>query len=342
MKEVRFRCRVLTPMFLGGSDPDDDPEFRPPSLRGMLRYWYRALLGARGVSDHESLLEKAGEVFGTTNKASPIRVRITSDGKPDTNAPAELLRGDGRCYLWHFIQAGDNSRSGISPGESFEVRLSAVPRRSGKSSLVALKEATRAFWLLVHLGGLGLRSRRCAGAFRARCIDHPSGLELPSFDPETPLAEWFRAKLGTLNFTSSASTTPKFDHLGRARIWTGGTTFARCRSAVDEIGAAYKEFRDRLTDGQKVALGLPIVQGDDQVQVRRPDGDVERRASPLWIQLLETPSGHCQPIYTLFEGPLLPNSDKATVNGRPFGQAVRQRALEFVRGQDGEEIYVGG
>jgi CRISPR-associated protein Cmr1 len=329
-------------MFMGGSDPDADPEFRPPSLRGMLRYWYRALLGARGVSDHESLLEKVGAVFGTTNVASPIQVRIQSDGKPNLKAPAELLRGAGRSYLWHFIQAGDNSRPGIAPGEPFEVWLSAVPRRSGESPSVVLEEAVRALWLLVHLGGLGLRSRRCAGAFRARCIDRPDALELPSFGPEGPLVEWLRAQLGALNLTSSTFTTSKFDHFGRARIWTGGRSFAHCSTAVDEIGAAYKDFRDRLTDGQKVALGLPIVQGNDRVQVQRPDGNVERRASPLWMQLLETPSGHYQPIYTLFEGPLLPDSEKATVNGHPFQEVVRQRALQFVRDRGGEEIYGGG
>lgn len=39
-------CEIITPMFLGGADnsPDAEPELRPPSIRGAMRWWFRTYL----------------------------------------------------------------------------------------------------------------------------------------------------------------------------------------------------------------------------------------------------------------------------------------------------------
>ncbi|MFH0988531.1 MAG: type III-B CRISPR module RAMP protein Cmr1 [bacterium] len=42
-KKVTFKCEVITPMFLGGADPDK-PELRPPSIRGAMRWWFRTMI----------------------------------------------------------------------------------------------------------------------------------------------------------------------------------------------------------------------------------------------------------------------------------------------------------
>ena len=41
MKKITFGCEVITPMFLSGAD--GNPELRPPSIKGMMRFWWRAI-----------------------------------------------------------------------------------------------------------------------------------------------------------------------------------------------------------------------------------------------------------------------------------------------------------
>jgi len=339
MLTARFRCRVVTPMFLGGANPNDAPEFRPPSVRGLLRYWYRALLGARGEADPTALLQASAQVFGSAETASTVRVRIPGAGSPEMMSPPELLKGEGRSYLWHFIQAGDNDRPGIRPGTPFEVHLSVVPRRAGPSPEGALEEAVRAFWLLVHLGGLGTRSRRFAGAFQAACVDRSDKLTLPSFVPESPVEAWMESQLAHLVEETGKQTATDFDHLGRAHVWMETNSYASCSQAVDEIGKDYKKYRDRLTDGQKLGFGIPIAQGDDGVHVQRSNDTIERRASPLWMQLIEDQSGEYRPVFTLFGGNFLRRSEEVTVDGQTFDQVFSQIAHEFVERRGATLIY---
>jgi len=41
MQRASFECEVITPMFLGGAD--QQPELRPASVRGALRYCARRM-----------------------------------------------------------------------------------------------------------------------------------------------------------------------------------------------------------------------------------------------------------------------------------------------------------
>ena len=41
MDSVEFDLEVVTPMFLGGANVND-AELRIPSIKGMLRFWWRA------------------------------------------------------------------------------------------------------------------------------------------------------------------------------------------------------------------------------------------------------------------------------------------------------------
>lgn len=43
--KFEVKLQTVTPLFLGGANPDEGPELRPASVRGVLRYWLRAALG---------------------------------------------------------------------------------------------------------------------------------------------------------------------------------------------------------------------------------------------------------------------------------------------------------
>ncbi|MBK6900382.1 MAG: type III-B CRISPR module RAMP protein Cmr1 [bacterium] len=42
-QELIARFRIITPMFIGGANQDPEDGIRPPSVKGMLRFWWRAL-----------------------------------------------------------------------------------------------------------------------------------------------------------------------------------------------------------------------------------------------------------------------------------------------------------
>jgi CRISPR-associated protein Cmr1 len=42
MIQIHFNCEIITPMFLAGADTGQ-PELRPPSIKGAMRFWWRAV-----------------------------------------------------------------------------------------------------------------------------------------------------------------------------------------------------------------------------------------------------------------------------------------------------------
>jgi CRISPR-associated protein Cmr1 len=59
MKTIEARFRIVTPMFLGGADHSATDGIRAPSVKGALRFWWRALNWGRFYKDHRSDTTKA-------------------------------------------------------------------------------------------------------------------------------------------------------------------------------------------------------------------------------------------------------------------------------------------
>ncbi|MEZ4851046.1 MAG: type III-B CRISPR module RAMP protein Cmr1 [Bacteroidia bacterium] len=62
MESITFTCKIITPMFLNGAD-GKTPELRPPSIKGALRFWWRAVNGHLGLGE---LRKMETEIFGGT------------------------------------------------------------------------------------------------------------------------------------------------------------------------------------------------------------------------------------------------------------------------------------
>ncbi len=72
MKSITFHCEVITPMFLAGAD-GQTPELRPPSIKGAMRFWWRAMNGdlvtkINGKWDYSKLKEEEAKLFGGSYK----------------------------------------------------------------------------------------------------------------------------------------------------------------------------------------------------------------------------------------------------------------------------------
>lgn len=137
---------LLTPCFCRGAYRDQ-PEIRVPSIRGMVRWWFRALGGMR---------EQEKAVFGGVHGGAAasrlvFRVSNVSAHKADPN-PATLPHKSGG-------QA--SPQAAFASGAKFHLsvtsRLSPLP-----DDLVRRVENALEVWIL--LGSLGLRANRGGGS----------------------------------------------------------------------------------------------------------------------------------------------------------------------------------
>jgi len=156
MNTVRFECEVVTPMFMAGAD-QEYAELRAPSIKGLIRWWFRAMMGGVLGDNVPDLHKLESKVFGNIDSRSPISVRITN---VNPNPP----RVSSQPRLPHKTENAQKAwRNAIGPSQAFRVDLSLTNRASADSKLL-LDVAGYSLLLALTLGGFGNRSRRGFGS----------------------------------------------------------------------------------------------------------------------------------------------------------------------------------
>lgn len=167
MTWTTLHLEVTTPLFNAGADPagapTEQPGVRVPSLRGAMRFWFRALVGGVTGPNLTLLAELERTVFGSTGASCPVPLRI-----PDP--PEQRAAGTERMHRWIVYLLGQglgdlrNSttiRAYVQPGAKFDVKLRL---RNADENVAALTLAS--LWLLSAYGGVGARTRRGFGGVR--------------------------------------------------------------------------------------------------------------------------------------------------------------------------------
>ncbi|EWM19880.1 type III-B CRISPR module RAMP protein Cmr1 [Kutzneria sp. 744] len=194
---VTFHLRTMTPLF-SGDDPKSetgDSPIRVPSIRGVLRYWFRAVAAGHGITAAEDLWTAEEAVFGSTTTPSPIALRVS--GCPEAtgrNTTPEWARSNHVKYLLGqglYVRDKDPRLSGLTrpyvdvgKPVNLDVRLSADD--------IANRRFLMAMWAWLTYGGLGARTRRGFGRLVCDGVDGP----LPSswidrmFTPPRTTAAW--------------------------------------------------------------------------------------------------------------------------------------------------------
>jgi len=196
---------VVTPLFGGSANAGKvDPELpiRGASIRGHLRFWWRACRGA-DYSSHRSLFEREKSIWGSTEEPGAIEVdvEVLNSGKlvpcaeyakrPDgTYGSLPKWRNGYPGYaLFPFqgkLKTGrieiEESPAHVLEGVVFRLRLLAAIRRDEDNLLC---EAEAALWAWLSFGGIGARTRRGCGSLF--CSDS-------AFQPKGDIGEWLRQK----------------------------------------------------------------------------------------------------------------------------------------------------
>lgn len=87
MHRTTLDLELVTPCFCGGSDPAASAEWRAQSVRGQLRWWFRAVAGPVVGDDVEKLKELEASIFGDTGQSSAVR--IATLGQPRIWSPTD-------------------------------------------------------------------------------------------------------------------------------------------------------------------------------------------------------------------------------------------------------------
>lgn len=188
MTWTKLHLTVTTPLFSNNGDPQR-AEIRVPSIRGVMRFWLRALAGIMAGDNLRALNQIENQVLGNTAESSPVKLRIPHQPESRHERLPKFLSPDnqnkGISYLLGLGLASLGSdkkmhltRAFIPPGQDFELWL----RFTGKDTN-AHATALSALWLACTYGGLGARTRRGFGGLRITGVEG----ELPEPWTETSI-----------------------------------------------------------------------------------------------------------------------------------------------------------
>jgi CRISPR-associated protein Cmr1 len=117
------------------------PELRPASIKGVMRFWWRAINGDLPL---DKLKKQEDEIFGSTEKRSSFSIRVNEDLKSKKEYPLPHKK----TY----------QQSAFKENQTFQVIF------RGKN----LELISNIFKLSTLLGGFGQRSRRGFGSIRIK------------------------------------------------------------------------------------------------------------------------------------------------------------------------------
>jgi CRISPR-associated protein Cmr1 len=184
MQTIEASYDIVTPMFIGGGDISALPELRPPSIKGALRFWWRAMQWGDCLKDNETieaalikLHQREADLFGAAVKENRYgQSKVSLKIKLDNGKQLAVLKGNsilpnrtpGQIYLLgqglYDLQAGF-STAAIAQNQIFSIIIKL-------HNDVDVKNIINSLLIFGLLGGLGSRSRRGWGSVSVRSIIH--------------------------------------------------------------------------------------------------------------------------------------------------------------------------
>lgn len=327
METITFECEIITPMFLAGAD-GVAPELRSPSIKGALRFWWRAM---NGHLDLDTMRQAEMEIFGSTKQRSKVIIRsnITETQEGGLNRSDDLT---GRDYLMYSVFPPMNEKSAFLSGK-FIVHLMS-------SDLHQLKSAAFCFWLLSNLGGLGTRSRRGSGRFMiTKCDGNDWNFSFYSNSNDlNQFTQYLTSNIETIKRhfgIASNNNITDFPCFKSCSIYLLITGKPKSEEALNDIGLQYMNFRRRRnpdytsvkefiqlgtrpTTIEKSVFGLPI--GYRFRSLHGNSATIEakttsRSASSLFLEVIKVGT-QFYPLIINFNSKLLDTIDRLKISSR--------------------------
>jgi len=340
MKTLRARYRIVTPFFAGGADPKKFGGIRPPSIKGALRFWWRALqwqahfdrAGHNPVAALRSLHAAESRLFGTSadqGAQAKFLLSVEETGL-SPNRPPKPGPGNGYLLGQGLYRGSYSNEDKGRAGGSFTLHLLLHPSVTDEERR-SLEEALLVFGLL---GGIGSRARHglgsvaiqelaCEGAqpfFTVpQTLDALKAALAPLVQRQAPLPPFTAFSRETRIDVSLTGSDPwtLHDQIGKEEMRY--RSYGRNGKVLDT--PSERNFRDDhdlilnfLQSGKadkaprRIVFGLPhnYFFSSLKKNVEVIPGKHERRASPLFLHIHPIEGGRFAAIHALIPATFLP------------------------------------
>lgn len=275
IEKREYECEVVTPMFLGGADPKK-AELRVPSIKGALRFWWRALYDDGNVAQ---MAAEEARIFGSTDNKAVITLKVESKNVQPVlkDLPLGMMAPvEGKTYKTSIVnylayglfeydkktRQNTYNKSHIPSSSVFKI-YATFPRRAADDFNSALRA-------LIDYGGLGARSRNGFGSLHcaaAKPLVPPNHKELKAF--------------------------PSFSK--EARLFNKFREHQKWEDALSEIGNIYRTARLKLerrhTWEKRKFIAMPIEAQRENIPQAIRQG---RHAKPYFLHVNKTPAAKYQ------------------------------------------------
>lgn len=267
MNKIELEVETVTPLFIAGADTRciGNEGLRPPSIKGLMRWWFRAILG--GMVEIDELKKKEDEIFGFTKQKSKIKILSSTNAQlKKSKTCIQFKKENFPKYLWFPFDPSKKEK------EKGEIRYY-YPEKSIFKIFLYSRESTSfriasgALWALIYLGGVGSRSRRGAGSLKINKKPENSPYNF-AFNGKTlnetkefiedNLSKLFKEFKKLANGDFNLQENVKFPVLSKKDSEIELMNYTNSwRKSLMNIQKIYKDFRDKEIL-KKVNFGLPI------------------------------------------------------------------------------------
>jgi CRISPR-associated protein Cmr1 len=209
--------RLITPLYGGGAEtqkPDEVTVVRASEIRGLLRFWWRAIRGGQFHGSLEAMRSAEEAIWGSAageDKAGPspvaLAVKVTNRGREWRNVtirPGGKLRqigiGDPRSPYGYVAFPLREGGQGVWKDVAFDVGLvlkRATVRVDGQTFNVK-EEVEAALWAWETFGGVGARTRRGFGALKLVALKENGQPKIIDNPSSSHAEEWITTKLSAI------------------------------------------------------------------------------------------------------------------------------------------------
>lgn len=251
MEMLTATYRIVTPMFIGDG-LQQATSIRPPSVKGALRFWWRALnwgwIRTQWSCDElalRALHQEEARLFGSAADEKKLKsgqgiflLHVKQNDRPKTWSPDEANSNLGVKYM---LGQGLDKRKALQAGQDFQliVTFKSATKHDSEQRNKDIANLADTLLLFGLLGGLGSRSRRGLGSIAIQTLE---GYKVPYKIPPVGLESYeqlLRKLLGKVD-----GGIPPFTAFSSAvRIIAEQPTKTDSLSVLDTVGKNMNSYR---------------------------------------------------------------------------------------------------
>ena len=248
MEKVTLDVETVTPLFIAGADQRNikSEGLRASSLRGLMRWWFRAILGgvmfSSGSLNIKEIKEKEERIWGSPNEKSKVAINVLN-----THVDIKFLQNIRNKRGMYYLAYGVLNRPYIEGKFKINFLFNSNIHEEDKRKVIAT------FWLLLNLGGIGSRNRRGFGSLRIINNTKIYGIDFRNPNNLNELEIYLKSNIkeclksfGWNGFANISTNLPIFPIITR-NFWKMkilNKSYSTNINAIDDIGTIIRQYRE--------------------------------------------------------------------------------------------------